>query len=170
MGFDLYSTGNHKSQKGEYFRNNVWWWRPLWDWTYEQCQDILSDKEYERGTYNDCYAIDGERANKIADRLLDRLDDARAYRIAMENDHKPKEEYNKLLTEAAEIFYNKIVNKQNGKITCPGDLKELDKDAYDRWSALMFDMQYRETSYPFHENNVKEFAEFCKESGGFTIG
>jgi hypothetical protein len=88
----------------------------------------------------------------------------------MENDHKPKEEYNKLLTEAAEIFYNKIVNKQNGKITCPGDLKELDKDAYDRWSALMFDMQYRETSYPFHENNVKEFAEFCKESGGFTIG
>jgi len=49
-------------------------------------------------------------------------------------------------------------------------LKELDKEAYDKWSALMFDMQYRETSYPFHENNVKEFAEFCKESGGFTIG
>ena len=126
MGFDLYSTGKHKSEKGEYFRNNVWWWRPLWDWTYEQCQDILSDKEYERGTYNDCYAIDGERANKIADRLLDRLDDARAYRIAMEKDHKPKQKFNDLLTKAAEIYYNDIVNKQNGKITCPADLKELD--------------------------------------------
>jgi len=45
MGFDLYSTGNHKSQKGEYFRNNVWWWRPLWDWTYEQCQDIITQKQ-----------------------------------------------------------------------------------------------------------------------------
>ena len=54
MGFDLYSTGNHKSQKGEYFRNNVWWWRPLWDWTYEQCQDIITQKQYEEGQYNDC--------------------------------------------------------------------------------------------------------------------
>ena len=25
-------------------------------------------------------------------------------------------------------------------------------------------------SYPFTEENVKEFSEFCKNSGGFTIG
>ena len=31
MGFDLYSTGKHKTPKGEYFRNNVWWWRRLAD-------------------------------------------------------------------------------------------------------------------------------------------
>ena len=36
MGFDLYSLGNHKTDKGEYFRNNVWWWRRLADFVVEK--------------------------------------------------------------------------------------------------------------------------------------
>jgi hypothetical protein len=28
MGMDVYGK-EPKSDKGEYFRNNVWWWRPL---------------------------------------------------------------------------------------------------------------------------------------------
>ena len=26
---------------GIYFRNNVWWWRPLWMFICENCDDIL---------------------------------------------------------------------------------------------------------------------------------
>jgi len=31
MGMDVYGL-KPKSQVGEYFRNNVWWWHPLWDY------------------------------------------------------------------------------------------------------------------------------------------
>ena len=51
----------------------------------------------------------------------------------------------------------------------PADLEKLDKDAYKKWATLIFDLQYGETSYPFSWENVKEFGEFCAQSGGFEI-
>ena len=32
---------------GIYFRNNCWWWRSLWDYTYNECNDILTEKDWE---------------------------------------------------------------------------------------------------------------------------
>ena len=32
MGFDLYGLAA-TSENGAYFRNNCWWWRPLWNFT-----------------------------------------------------------------------------------------------------------------------------------------
>ena len=34
MGMDVYGIAPEK-EWGEYFRSNVWWWRPLWDYTAE---------------------------------------------------------------------------------------------------------------------------------------
>ena len=48
MGFDLY--GNSKNKKGEYFRNNVWWWRPLWAFCYENYEIA---RKVENGHSND---------------------------------------------------------------------------------------------------------------------
>ena len=48
-------------------------------------------------------------------------------------------------------------------------MKTVDPESYKIWSILMFDLQYNETSYPFEEANVKEFAKYCRESGGFQI-
>ena len=80
--------------------------------------------------------------------------------------------FNKMCDEAAKHLYDNIVDKQDGKITCAGDMKEHDPDNYERWSQLasMGKIQFIQTNYPFDANNVKEFAEFCKDSGGFTIG
>ena len=30
---------------GIYFRNNVWWWRPLWMYISDLCKDILTEKD-----------------------------------------------------------------------------------------------------------------------------
>ncbi len=30
---------------GAYFRNNVWWWRPLWNYVTELCDDILTEED-----------------------------------------------------------------------------------------------------------------------------
>jgi len=54
MGFDLYGTngGNEKIDhdnpvEGQYFRANVWYWRPLWDLTCSIGKDILTDRDIE---------------------------------------------------------------------------------------------------------------------------
>ena len=39
MGMDVYGK-NQTSEKGSYFRNNVWWWRPLWNYCEELHGDI----------------------------------------------------------------------------------------------------------------------------------
>ena len=36
---------------GYYFRNNVWWWRPLANLIHAKCHNLLSDEQME-GLYN----------------------------------------------------------------------------------------------------------------------
>jgi hypothetical protein len=110
---------------GRYFRNNVWWWRPLWDYVCDACQDILEEEDWNRGHYNDNHLIDEEKSIAIAD-ILDR---------ELENGDTDK--------------YKELYDDQ---------IKELSKK--DKF----------ESSYPFEIDNVKRFALFCRESGGFTIG
>ena len=108
---------------GVYFRNNVWWWRPLWNFVTGICDDILTEKDMESGSYNDGHKISKTKANRIASRLfkLIRNGDVKAYESA----------------------YRK-------------HLDSLNEDSWDK-------------SYPFSEDNVREFANFCANSGGFRI-
>ena len=54
---------------GHYFRNNVWWWRPLWDFVCMQCRDFMPEKQKEGGNWNDGRLIDQETAAKIGTKL-----------------------------------------------------------------------------------------------------
>ena len=54
---------------GAYFRNNVWFWRPLWNFVTGCCGDILSEKDIGQGYYNDGHKISKTKAKKIAMRL-----------------------------------------------------------------------------------------------------
>ena len=54
---------------GVYFRNNVWWWRPLWDFVCMQCSDFMTDEQKMGGAYNDGKLIDQETAAKIGTKL-----------------------------------------------------------------------------------------------------
>jgi len=108
---------------GVYFRNNVWSWRPLWNFVSSVCESILTEKDIESGSYNDGHGISKTKANRIASRLfkLIRNGDVKAYESA----------------------YRKHQDS-------------LHKDNWDK-------------SYPFSEDNVREFANFCLNSGGFRI-
>ena len=123
-----------EANPGFYFRNNCWWWRPLWDYVCGECHDILDDSDHEAGGYNDGKIISKSKAEKIAKRLKELLEDGsvKEYEVSYEADWLDAEEGNKG--------------------------KKMDDDGY-RWSA----------SYPFNEENVREFANFCAESGGFSI-
>ena len=116
---------------GIYFRNNVWWWRPLWDYVWKLCGDddcveafdfaadrVITREQYEEGHHNSGAEINVHQAELIALRLN--------HAIKMGWTKKYKEQYET-------------------------------------------DTKDDEHQYPFHEDNVKAFADFCHDSGGFSI-
>ena len=127
-------TSRENENPGVYFRNNVWWWRPLWNYVCGSCEDILQEDDYESGCSNDAHHITEEKASAMAKRLFELIEsgDAKGY----------------------EDFHNKRAKEaeDNNKGKKYGD------DGYD-WAD----------SYPFDVENVRSFATFCAESGGFDI-
>jgi len=159
-----------QENKGVYFRNNWWYWRPMWDFVNEKCNDLIDEELYDKGHGNDG-EVDQELAIDISKRILSKevLDEAKRKQEEYDKDAKPKQEFNELLSKAGHLYFDEIIKPMYPDKIVPADLEKLDKDAYKKWEALMFDLQYRETSYPFSWENVKEFGEFCAQSGGFEI-
>ena len=135
MGFDVYGI-DPKNDMGEYFRANIWYWRPLWDYVCSINKDIISKEDWQKGHYNDGYEIDEKRALKMAERI----DKA----IKRGEVAKAKQEYD------------------NPNAEHPGQLIE---DIF--MKAL--NIEPPNMSHPFDISAVKEFGEFCKQSGGFKI-
>ena len=54
-----------EANPGVYFRNNVWWWRPLWQFVCERFDDILTDDDMQHGEYNDGHEISADVAMEI---------------------------------------------------------------------------------------------------------
>ena len=79
---------------GVYFRNNVWWWRALWDYVADQCNDILTEKDIRYGHFNDGHKIGKVKALAIA-RKLDKLlkeGEVSQYELAYEEWRERQEE------------------------------------------------------------------------------
>tara|TARA_R110002110_G_scaffold99916_5_gene255139 strand:- start:365 stop:805 length:441 start_codon:yes stop_codon:yes gene_type:complete len=89
-------TEYENNNKGIYFRNNNWWWRPLWIYVYDNCKDILTEKDYESGHYNDGHKISNTKAKRIATRLTkldkEQVKDVNYYAINDESQYFYKRE------------------------------------------------------------------------------
>lgn len=96
MGFDLNGL-KAKSEKGEWFRNNCWWWRRMWDFTYSICQDIIKPEEYQSGHMNNGQKFDEIRATAIAARIETAIknQNAKKYAKAVKEEIAKAKEHNK---------------------------------------------------------------------------
>ena len=56
------------SNPGAYFRANVWFWRPLWNFVTNECK-FLTDKDVEQGGWNNGHRISKTKSKRIASRL-----------------------------------------------------------------------------------------------------
>ena len=101
---------------GVYFRNNVWSWRPLWDFVCMACGDTMTTDDLQAGHYNDGHEIEEEQCAVIVE-LLEFL---------LKIGSVAKYEVERKVDEESEM-------------------------------------------YPFDEENVKDFVNFVKHSGGFKI-
>lgn len=108
---------------GSYFRNNIWWWHPLWDFVCISCGDFMTEEDAEHGHHNSGHEIDEETAEQIVERLT---------------------------------FLLKV-----------GGVKKYEEERQAHLEALPEDDFNR--NYPFSVENVEEFVEFVKNSGGFQI-
>jgi hypothetical protein len=150
MGFDIYGI-NAKSEKGEYFRSSVWGWRPLADYVLEHVE--IPEAEHQYWHSNDGQKVSEETALKIATVLNEKLQSGAVKQY--------EEEYTKELEALPLVTCGlcKGSGKRNDEFVqgtcngCSGTGKTKD------WRM----------HYPFSEEYVREFAEFCEESGGFTI-
>ena len=161
MGFDISSTGKHKSSKGEYFRNNVWWWRPLAQYVIDHT-NCVSEEDAEKWGYNDGHEVSEEEAKAIAKQLrhLIKTGQARKHEKEYEKERKKAEAFNNKIEKQLNALQEKI-----GKDIAPNDYSKEDKK---KWDDL-YEKKIWGANYPFSVNNVAEFAEFCEDSRGFKI-
>ena len=142
---------------GTYFRNNVWWWRPLWHFVTGVCDDILTEKDMESGSFNDGHKISKTKAGKIAKRLFKLIENGQVKEY--------EEGYKVHLASLEQVdceTCDATGKRQEPPKTGAGDVKCNGCNGTgkkDDWAK----------SYPFSEDNVRQFANFCMNSGGFRI-
>jgi hypothetical protein len=68
------------SNPGVYFRNNVWWWRPLWNYCYAIADDIISEDVFENGHSNSGAGLNDKDAKLLGNRLMETIADGTAIR------------------------------------------------------------------------------------------
>lgn len=150
MGFDLYGIAA-TSERGEFFRNSVWWWRPLAEYVLARVE-VPAREGRDWGT-NSGQEVSAKTAVRIADALDQLLASGETARYAQEH-------------AAACAALPKVQCE-----LCAGTGKWRDQlmsgrcyacDGTGRTAAW-------DSHYPFSEENVRDFAQFCRESGGFRI-
>jgi hypothetical protein len=170
MGMDVYGN-NPTSERGEYFRNNVWWWRPLWDFCEEIAPELCSGVS---GHTNDGDGLDEEGAKALANVLQISL----AEGVVDTYEMKRKEYLSSLPKEDCKWCGNTGIRTDSVGVENGMPTKELTKAEAQElgrtigWCNGCSGKGWTdswETHYPFNRANVEEFATFLAECGGFRI-
>jgi len=145
---------NGQSLSGQYFRNNVWWWRPLWDYVANTCSEVISKEDFDAGHSNSGHVIGKEQCEYIAKALSKELLNGGAEQY--------KKDYEKELSELP----NEVCHccDGDGKGACASEGKDTCHVCKGSGEVEHFGKHY-----PFDVDNVREFHSFVKNCGGFEI-
>jgi hypothetical protein len=164
MGFDLY--GNNKGNStGEYFRNNVWWWRRLADYVCEHTK-VVNEKDFEKWQYNDGHQVSKEEAEQIANQLEHLISTGHTEKYAkkVQKEIKVAKTTNKNVDKLFEDLH-RAVAVATGKELVPNEYPKVLKEQWDK----IYKLRDSRENYQFNIQNVKEFIQFCRNSNGFRI-
>lgn len=160
MGFDLYGTngGNEKIDhdnpvEGQYFRANVWYWRPLWDLTCIIGKDILTDDDIKGGQFNDGHHISEEKSVELADLFKELIREGLHRTIVAEKDAY----LNTLpLEKCTYCSGTGERDDEHVKGECNGCKGRGETESTQTWYRLDVPL-------------IEEFETFMRHSGGFEI-
>lgn len=171
MGMDVYGE-NPKNEKGEYFRNNVWWWRPLADFVCNNYDDIAQHCEHWHS--NDGDGLDAEKSQELGERILADVASGmvaeyeksyNAYLATLERQKCELCEGTGIRTDAIGIEHGMPTKELSSEVAI------LVGRTHGNCNACS-GVGTRENwwmNYPFNTQNVQSFAEFLVNCGGFKI-
>lgn len=143
MGMDVYGRAP-KSEKGGYFRSSIWTWPTILDAIADT--GVLPDDLVESMAYNSGAGPDAEQAIALADALDRKLSSMNPEGTFISEDSQ----YAKMGTATVATQMLGILSKDTTGIT---SIRAGDNDA-----TFAADVEF-----------IREFAEFCRESGGFEV-
>jgi len=171
MGMDVIGL-NASTERGSYFRNNVWSWRPLAKFVQETYPDIARKCEYWDS--NDGDGLDETDSIILGKMILNDIADGTVARWKADYDYALSllERENCNLCETTGIRKDDIAVEMGMPTKeLPEEVKILTGRTHG-WCNGCNGIGTKENwfqSYPFHVENVKEFAEFLLDCGGFQI-
>lgn len=171
MGMDVIGV-NPRSEVGSYFRNNIWWWRPLAEYILNEHGDIASACEYWHS--NDGDGLDGDLSVQLADALQDDLDNGKVAKF--------EREYNEWRASLprTDCEHCNATGIRTDKVGVEMGMhdKELSSEVQiltgrtHGWCNACDGVGSQENfdaGYPFTVENVQEFVMFLRDCGGFQI-
>jgi hypothetical protein len=175
MGIDVIGR-KPTSKEGEYFRNNVWWWRPLADYCMEIALDIAA--RCEGWHYNDGDGLNDRDSAALADALQREIDSGGCRRYA----EIRKSVLEQLPNEPCDVREATGIRKAPPKYEpSPGDEfpfagPEWERGAGDPANGVKCPSCNSEgyvrpwrSHYDFEVENVQAFVTFLRGSDGFAI-
>lgn len=136
-------------QPGCYFRSNIWYWRPIVMFLQEYADDILDEQDINGISQNSGYTIEGEKYERLKERLRLAVDENYASRWVRE--FKAKQEL--LEDEECQCCDGSGFNNGDPCRIC---------DTTGKVQNFM-------KNYPADIEVLEEFASFVDQSGGFMV-
>lgn len=146
MGMDVYGRAP-KSEKGEYFRSNIWGWPTILDAIADT--GVLPEDMVEHMAYNDGAGPNDEQAIALADALDKKLASMNPEGTFISEDSK----YAKVGTATVATELAKMLGEQGNelsRITVSGGGVD-------------------EATFSANVEFIRDFSEFCRQSGGFNV-
>ena len=162
MGMDVYGKAP-VDETGEYFRNNVWWWRPLWNYCNEVAPELVS--KVENGHTNDGDGLNVGDAIKLGNTLLEELESGDCAKYA-ERYREHMDSLPLVLCDLCEGTGRRLEPPSRGAGDYP--CNACGGNSFDDLAGTG-KVKNWETWYPFSVENVQDFAAFLKKCGGFEI-
>ena len=148
---------NPINSSGEYFRNNIWYWSPLWSYCRSVAPDICESVEH--GYSNDGDGLDDEDCVALATKLEDSISSG------FFQDYKNQFEFEKINASKDSCYSCKGVGHHSKGVIVQGD--EMVENCRSCKGTGLVDSS--RSMRMFEIENVREFIDFLKNCGGFQI-
>lgn len=171
MGMDVYGR-KPKNQTGEYFRNNIWFWHPLWDYCLEMYP--VATAKCTDGHSNSGDGLNASDSKKLAQLIKKDLENGKAQKYSDRYEEIRKNLPRQICThcDGTGIANTTSLNLEESfqepvKIQGIGSL--LKEDLKCKMCDGNGDRENWSSHYPFTIENLKEWQQFLDNCGGFNI-
>ena len=171
MGMDVYGV-RPISEKGEYFRRNVWGWHPLWEYV-ENCHPEIAALVQHAHT-NDGDGLNALKSQELATHLFDDYKTGKVAEYVAERNRQISE------MEMRDCKWCEATGIRSDEVGVEWGMP--DKELSDEQKIMLGrekgycnacdgvgKQQPWEANYYLEPDDVKEFAEFLLDCGGFEI-